>query len=346
MTHYGDHAGRLLLSRGAILNIVNSNRNYGKTWAFKRRAVRRYLKHGKKTLWLRVFQEEARSAAASFFGSADLRRFCGIEPWDKDRKAGDFRREGNRILIRRRGRWDWAIMICAVSEAGTMRGVDDVALDTIVLDEYAKTPSQLRRYAGNVVSDFFDIFFSVKREHEVRAVLLGNKENSANPFLAYFGIEPPKPSWEGVRMYRGGTIALQQINNRQASSDYATRVAAMMAGTAYGEYLAGAVKGAVKVRKRKAPPGASIYAQVDFEGKAFRVLFAGDAFYFADGIDRGRAVFATGSAKRYPKQLRLSNRSKPLFRALAGAIEGGRVFYSGEALSDAVEPFLSFLGAK
>lgn len=45
MTHYGDRAGRLLLSRGAILNIVNSNRNYGKTWAFKRRAVRLSLIH-------------------------------------------------------------------------------------------------------------------------------------------------------------------------------------------------------------------------------------------------------------------------------------------------------------
>ena len=55
--HYGDKDGLRVLSYNAIITAILSNRNYGKTWTFKRRAFRRALKHGKKTIWLRLFKK-------------------------------------------------------------------------------------------------------------------------------------------------------------------------------------------------------------------------------------------------------------------------------------------------
>ena len=48
--NYGDRQGLLLLSRNAVFNFVISNRNFGKTWAFKKRAFKRAIKKGKKSL--------------------------------------------------------------------------------------------------------------------------------------------------------------------------------------------------------------------------------------------------------------------------------------------------------
>ena len=52
--------GLKMLSHNAIYNFVNTNRNFGKTWTFKYRAVKRALKKGKKTIWIRRFKKEAK----------------------------------------------------------------------------------------------------------------------------------------------------------------------------------------------------------------------------------------------------------------------------------------------
>ena len=70
-THYGDKDGLLVLSYGAIISAVLSNRNYGKTWAMQRRAFRRALKHGKKTLWLRMFKKEVKDDDEKKDGEAE-----------------------------------------------------------------------------------------------------------------------------------------------------------------------------------------------------------------------------------------------------------------------------------
>lgn len=343
--HYGDRQGLLALSRNAIVTIVNSNRNYGKTWTFKKRAVRRFLKKGKKTIWLRVFKNEAKECVKKFFEKGVL-KYCGLEWYDKATKKGNLKQEGNVFFIKRGHRWDSAIFVYALCDKEALRGADDVAIDTIVLDEYAKTPSSLRRYRGNMVTDFFDIFISAKREHEVKAILLGNLEAYANPFLQYFGIVPPPRKWNGIRTYKDGTIALQQIDNKPRKTDYEDKLATMFKGTQYGDYLyEGAVKGAKAVRVKKRPADAYLYAQIDFKGYAFAIYGCNGYYWFEKRLQRGQPVFTDAIADKYGmQQRRLVNRSKSLFNALSSAIQMGHVYFTNEALSEAVEPFLAFLG--
>ena len=344
-SHYGDRDGLLVLSYNAITTIVNSNRNYGKTWTFKKRAVRRFLKHGNKTIWLRIFKTEAKECVRKFFEPGVL-KYCGLEWYDKKTKKGNLKQEGNTFYIRRGKVWDSVIFVYALCDKEALRGADDVAIDTIVLDEYSKTPSSLRRYRGNMVTDFYDIFISAKREHEVRAVLLGNLEAYANPFLAYFGIQPPPRQWNGIRSYKDGTIVIQQIDNKPKSSDYENRLAKMFKGTAYGDYLyEGAVKGSKKVRIKKRPPYAYLYAQVDFKGGKFAIYGDNGYYWFDKKIQKSQPVFTDVMADKYgTQQRRLVNRSKNLFNALSSAIQMGHVYFTNEALSEAVEPFMLFLG--
>ena len=67
--------GLKMLSHNAIFNFVNTNRNFGKTWTFKYRAVKRALKKGKKTIWIRRFKKEAKECIKTFFKSNDLQKF-------------------------------------------------------------------------------------------------------------------------------------------------------------------------------------------------------------------------------------------------------------------------------
>ena len=74
-------------SYNAIYTFIISNRNYGKTWGFKRRAWKRAMKHGKKTLWIRRFQKEVKEAVSTFYASKDLLQWIGdIEPYDTTTK--------------------------------------------------------------------------------------------------------------------------------------------------------------------------------------------------------------------------------------------------------------------
>ena len=345
--HYGDTQGLLVLSYGAIITLVISNRNYGKTWAFKRRGVRRFLKHGKKTLWLRVFRKEAKEAAASFFSSADLRAYCGVVWYDKKTGKGNLRRAGNAYEIRRGERWEWAFKIMPLCDADAIRSADDAKLDTIVIDEFMKTPAALRRYRGNFMDDVTDIFFSSKREHELRLIMLGNKEAYHNPVLSYFHIAPPPEAWEGIRAYRGGSLVLQQINNAQVPSSFENKVQALFSGTRYGAYVYDArVKGAAAPRTRKSPPEAMLYAQIDFDGAAFAIRAYQGCYFVVKQIDKGRPVFATGDSRKWPRQLRLSNRSKKLFTAFYDAAQAGRVYFASPALAEAAAPFFAFLGLR
>lgn len=346
MKHYSDKDGFAVTSRDAIFNFVNTNRNFGKTWLFKKRAFKRALKRGRKTLWVRRFKKEAKEAAAKFFASADLRKFCGIEWYDPDTKRGNCKQCGNTFYVKRGGRWEWFLQVIALTDSANMRGVDDVKADTIVFDEYRTTPERYARYRGNEVTDFIDIFFSAKREHEIRCFFLGNKESTVDPYFAYFGLPHFPDTFEGVRTFRDGAICVQFINNKQNTKkdEYAHKVENLLRGTSYGAYIyESATKTKKAVRIKKPPAGASNYVQLFVGGQYVRVLLNDGYFYVAAGADKSKPVYCdvqTSEARHFL----LTRRLKRFFVALENALSDGRVYYANNAAYESVVPFYKWLG--
>ena len=348
MKHYGEGEGLLLLSYNAIFNFVQSNRNYGKTWTFKRRAFRRAIKHGKKTIWLRMFKKETKEAVASFFSSADLRKFCGVEIYDPEKNTGNVKQIGNTFFYRKNAKspWIWFIKVFAVSDPDALRSADDVAVDTIVFDEYTKTQEKYKRFRGNVANNFLDIFISAKREHEIRCIFLGNKEGFGNPFFAYFGIEPPRFDWEGIRTYKRGSIALQQINNLPAKgSDYDDKLAAALKGTQYGNYLyKSEYRAATGLKPRKTPPMASLYVQLSISSTPLKISFLDGFYYVNRRIDETKPVYCDVLRHFYPKERLLVKKHKQFFAAFIDALARNAVFYDNELTHEAMQQFHKWLG--
>lgn len=347
MKHYGDDEGLRLLSHNAIFNFVQTNRNYGKTWTFKKRAFRRAMKHGKKTIWLRMFKEETKEAISSFFSSADLRKFCGIELFNPDTGKGNVKQEGKTFYYRRNEKspWQWFIKVFTLSNPDAVRSADDVQVDTIVFDEYTKTAEKYKRYRGSIANNFIDILFSAKREHEIRCIFLGNKEGFGNPFFIYFNITPPPSSWEGVRLYKNGSIALQQINNEASEEgDYNAKMRAALEGTAYGNYIyKSQYKAATGLKPRKMPSTASLYVQLCIKGTPLKIAANNGFFYINRRIDETKPIYCDVLPHVYRKERLLVRRQKPFFYAFVEALARNAVYYDDELTHEAVQPFMQWL---
>ena len=347
-THYGDKDGLLALSYGGILTAVLSNRNYGKTWTFKRRAFRRAMKHGKKTIWLRMFKKEVKEAVALFYSSKDLRDYCGISVYDKEANPnGNFRQNGNTFYYRTspKSRWRWFLKVYALSDADAVRSADDVDTDTIVFDEFTKTPDKYKKYRGNMVNDFVDILFSSKREHAIRCILLGNKESVSNPFFTYFGIKPLPSSFEGIRSYRKGSFIVQQINNMPTeATDYDTKMNALLNGTSYGNYIYKSdFKNNSRFKAKKTPADASIYTQLWINGKGLKVSTFNGNFYINDRIDINKPIYCDTLPHRFKLEFLYIKRYRKFFIGLVNALADNRVYYDSPATYEQAQAFFQWL---
>ena len=346
--HYGDKDGLNVLSYNAVFNYINTNRNYGKTWTFKRRAFRRAQKHNKKTIWLRMFKKEVKEASAVFYGSKDLQKYCGIDVYDKDTNPnGNFKQIGNTFYYRQdtNHKWNWFLKIYALSDADAVRSADDVDVDTIVFDEYTKTPEKYKRYHGNIVNDFIDIFFSAKREHTIKCIFLGNKEGINNPFFTYFNITPLPHTYTGIRSYRNGSIVVQQINNKaDTKTNYNKQVQALLEGTSYGNYIyKDTYKNQMAFKGRKTPPQATLYCNLIIDKQPLKISVLDGFYYVNNKLQLGRPIYCNELLNKYPYERLLVKRNKRFFIAFINALADNRVYYSDARVYEAVQPFLNWL---
>lgn len=348
--HYGDKDGLLLLSYDAVISCVLSNRNYGKTWTFKRRAWRRFLKHGRKTIWLRMFRKEARECSQSFYNSVDLQKYCGVSFYDKETNPnGNIKQEGRTIYGRRSPRhaWQWFIKIHALSEADAIRSADDVKIDTIVFDEVTKTTEKYKRYRGDIATDFIDILFSLKREHKVNCILLGNKESVSNPIFTYFGIKPLPYKYEGIKAFKGGSFVIQQINNVQTDETkniYDRKVDRLLNGTKYGDYITKSTyKNASAFKQRKAPATASLYVQLVYNNALIKIVSQNGYFYINQRVEESKRIFCDVMPHKYRNENLLVRKHRRYFDGLVEALADNRVYYDNATTYEATQAFLQWL---
>ncbi len=350
-THYGDKDGLHALSYNGIITAILSNRNYGKTWTFKKRAFKRALKHGKKTLWLRLFKKEVKEAVNTFYNSKDLQKYCGISIYDKDTNPqGNLKQLGSTFYYRKKikgkwTKWTWFLKVYALSDAGAVRSADDVDVDTIIFDEFTKPVQKYRRYNGNITNDFIDILFSSKREHQVRCILIGNKESVNNPIFTYFNIKPMPTQWEGIKVFRKGSFVLQQINNKEETqSEYGMKMNALLNGTAYGNYIYNsAYKNETGFKQRKTPSSALIYCQLVMETQPLKISVNNGLFYVNMKVDNTRRIYCDALQHKYKNELLLVRKQKRFFVAFINALADNRVFYDSAQTYEAIQPFLQWL---
>lgn len=331
----------------AIFYFADTVRNIGKTWGIGKMAWRRAFKHHKKTMYVRRFKKEAIEAANSFYQSADFKEFCtGLIEYDPQTKKGNFKRRGRTFYIKRNGRWEWFLKVAYVTDAQSFRNAADIACDLILYDEYTTTPEKYALYRGNEVEHFIDLFFSIARKHPIRCIFCGNKESAQNPYYTYLGITPPA-SYEGVKVFKGGSIVCYQRNTPvkdDKNKAFDEKVKRALKGTAYGAFLyAGAYKREPNIKHYVTPKNAAGYVQVRFKGDLLKISTAGEFFYINGAPDTAIGVLTDKVDGSNIHDIQINKRlHKPQLKDLEVAIAENRVRYSSAKVYETAQRFFKY----
>jgi hypothetical protein len=208
MTQFEYYDFRAIQSRGALWSIVAGPRSIGKTYGSKLRAVKRGLKTGEQTIWLRRSKTELTPAKAGFFDS-----IAPLYP------GFDFRVEGDSGQVRTDGGiWQTIIRFIPLSLSAQYKGTEFPMVVEMVYDECFAEPGM--HYLADELDRLQNFWITVNRGRldragraAVKVTLLGNAVALDNPYFLEYGFTADKEWQKGKTT--GGDVVLHLVDARK-----------------------------------------------------------------------------------------------------------------------------------
>lgn len=319
-----------ILTYGAVINIIRFSRNWGKTTAFKIRAALRYIRRGRGTYWVRRTKGETQKTKKAFFDAAFFAA-TRLTP-DEVRITGDTAE----ILIREK--WHVFIEFCTLSQARKERSAQRDGFDTMIIDEGQATARARNQYHGDEITDALDLWVSKKRNCELRLFILGNRESALDVYAQYFGLPKIAPDFDGVKLFRNGSIAYEQHNweARTERTKFEDKVFSALDGTAYGAYMYGNASkefGTLSIKPK--PKNAAPYCCFDF-GTPVTAWANADGVYFTSGLIKGRRVIVPALNAAYGDNARVyANYMRNNFYTLIEARRTNSIYFDSDETGEA-----------
>lgn len=324
-----------ILSYKAIYNALLMTRNKGKTTCLIAWRIAAFIKHGKTTTWVRVFKNEIKKCKRNPVKKIIIKILK--EKYNIDVKLEDFKVCGDSLCYKGKPFINYVRLGAQRSEKSN----DDDNEDCLVFDEFTQDYASLRRYHGNFVDDFNNLFITKKRQKQYRVFLLGNAETPSNPLFNYFGIENLPNDFEGIKIYRNGSFLVAKSNEfiedlTQVSSDYDAKMKALFKGTSFDKYLREGATLSNNVQFiKKMPVSARFYASFIVNNYRMTAFYNGNDIYIIKGLDESRHVINVIEPTRIKNAYLLSGSDKKYFSRLSIARKANSLFYDSEATADA-----------
>ena len=171
------------LSYNCLFNFIYGIRGAGKTYTGLQHYVKRYLRTGRRFMYLRRTEEELKNLATR----KDGRLFNHVQ---KEFPGHALWAESNILHIDKE--------ICGYAQAlSTARKLKSDALDnvdTILFDEFV-IDKGFQTYLPDEVTAFLELYETIarpgSRDYDVTCMFWGNAVTSANPYMDYFKLELP-----------------------------------------------------------------------------------------------------------------------------------------------------------
>lgn len=211
-----------LLSRNGLFNFVLGARGTGKTFEFKKWAI----KSDKQTVWVRRYQEDIDKLQTKFLG--DLYQENIISPED------DIYIKNGTLYI---GGIE-KIFFIALSTSQRNKSQSFGGVDKIIYDEVFEGVGN-RKYLPNEVDILLELYETVNRlrvdgRRDCRVFLLSNKTTFVNPYFTYWNILPFS---ERFKSFKNGLIVVENYENVEFTKlKKASRFGQLIEGTKYGDY--------------------------------------------------------------------------------------------------------------
>ena len=217
-----------LLSRSEwILAFIVTERGLGKTFGAKLAMLKRFLKTGEQFIYVRRYKTELDSSLVTFW--SDLQNNGYFD--DLELKV-----QRNKLLTKFTCNGKVCGFAVPLSTSNILKSTAFPKVKYIIFDEFLLWDGGTYRYLKNEVSMFLDLYETVFRLRDGKAIFLGNSINSyANPFFAYFDLDLPYGT--EFKSYRDGSILVQYARNSvYRDVKRKTKFGKLIDGTDYGRY--------------------------------------------------------------------------------------------------------------
>lgn len=235
-THRFDPSGAL--GSGCFVNVITGARSFGKTYAFKKIAIKNYLKNGNTWVYLRTFDANLKhmlnESSEPFF--SDIIRNEEF-PGYLFRTRGMIMELAKQPADGKNPKWEPFGSFMSLTSFDAQKGKAVARCNMIVYDEFI-SEKEYTRYPPNAVEKLLSIWESLdRREDRIRIFMLANAADMVNPFFRTWHIVPiPRGT---SRTFKVGRSRLYYENAYDAAfteEAKQTAIGSFTAGTAYERY--------------------------------------------------------------------------------------------------------------
>lgn len=215
--------GGQALSYNALFTFIIGNRGCGKTYWFRKWAIRDFIKNGNQFIYLRRYKEEMSESNKKNF----------LEPLIKENEfpGHELKIKGNEVFVDGKV----AGYFVTLSTAKIKKSVDYPYVTKIGFDEFIIEKSNYT-YIPNEVINLLEFYNTVDRDSDrVKMIFMSNAISIANPYFLEFNINVSDTHryWR----FKEGEMLVDYVDNEEFKKfKRSTRFGRMIAGTNYANY--------------------------------------------------------------------------------------------------------------
>ena len=218
-----------IISYNALLSIIIGERGVGKTYGFKKYAVKRFLNKHKQFAYIRRYDTDLEASVGT---TQDNKFFEQIKNEFPDSTFKIAKNKKVRKLYIDNCICGYALPLSA---ADSLKSSSYEDVDLIIYDEFMLKEGSSQHYLRNEPEIILDLIETIGRLRDIRIYCLGNAISSTCPLMSYFDVTLPYNT--DIKLFKEGTIAIEYIKNEKYREvKKASRFGKLIEGTKYGKY--------------------------------------------------------------------------------------------------------------
>lgn len=215
------------LTHNCLFNFIIGNRGGGKTYAFKKWAIKDFIKNGNQFIYVRRYETEIKEVTKDNKFFADIianNEFPNVKLSIKGKTAYiDGKIAGYFIELSK----------AKIKKSTSYPYVTKIGFDEFIIEK------SVYRYLDNEVDSFNDLYETVARpgtgHPDVICFFLSNAVTISNPYFLYWELQPPKPPKKVFK--KDGDILVEMVANETfINKKKETRFGKLISGTRYSDY--------------------------------------------------------------------------------------------------------------
>ena len=218
-----------IISYNALLSIIIGERGVGKTYGFKKYAVKRFLNKHKQFAYIRRYDTDLEASVGT---TQDNKFFEQIKNEFPDSTFKIAKNKKVRKLYIDNCICGYALPLSA---ADSLKSSSYEDVDLIIYDEFMLKEGSSQHYLRNEPEIILDLIETIGRLRDIRIYCLGNAISSTCPLMSYFDVTLPYNT--DIKLFKEGTIAIEYIKiEKYREVKKASRFGKLIEGTKYGKY--------------------------------------------------------------------------------------------------------------